>query len=121
MAARVLLLFLGYASLATACSNRQQVFFDDFLGDQLNPAYWKANDNFTHCDPCEDANYLARNVQVANSLLTLTTRRERTTGPHGENLNFTSGWVGTKQTFTCLVLMTRGPHSSPSVSHRSLV
>ena len=49
------------SNLVSACSQWKTVFFDDFLGHVLDPSLWDVANNFTHCEPCEDANYLYQN------------------------------------------------------------
>ena len=90
-------------TMVIGCSQWRTSFFDDFLGDSLDADLWVVENNFTHCAPCEDANYLAKNVHVNNSLLTITTIREKTIGSKGQVNNFTSGWVRGNQSISWLV------------------
>ena len=76
------------------------VFFDDFLGTEINADYWQINNNTKHCSPCELSLYLEKNVEVKDGNLVITTMRETVIGgPSNEEFNYTSGWVVGKPTF----------------------
>lgn len=87
---------LSIALFAKANAEYVEVFFDDFLGTELNSTVWGTWNEVTHCSPCELQLYMTKNVAVSDGFLTLSTLREDVMDPNGKAFNYTSGWVTAK-------------------------
>jgi hypothetical protein len=74
------LLLATFISPSNVLGDWSLVLEEEFEGDSLNSSLWKPRNNASHCCPQEPQLYLSNNIDVANGVLTITTREETVIG-----------------------------------------
>jgi beta-glucanase (GH16 family) len=84
----------------TAPAGMSLAFADEFNGTALNTSVWRAYHNTYGDGNNELACLTPNNVSVSGGTLKIASRRERVTCPNGSVREFTSGFLGTRETGT---------------------